>query len=404
MAPSPTQAPAGIGSAPPSRVLLLIGVVVAFVGVLGFQIMRSTPEPVQVATAPDKAAKDKKKKAKDLAVKAKAGKVAPTTVAAVPKDSAPVVYEKKAFSIEYEVDEQEGPPVGASEADIEAYDFARLRWEDSRSKDLADRVRRLGEGFDARPSSRFRTVQGQLAFLRLSNWVNASANRKLERISETDISEYLPEWYHRRFTVHFRGSFHRFSPRLFRIKPPPYWKPDTTDEGRNKPKKFHVFAHVEEPQALLLYPDEKSREGSNGWRGAEEFKGNSPFGAAYFQTLTGGKVEAVVAYEFPDRGIGLVEVHARRQAPAGRGSDSLKTRRGAYLFLVKPADRKIAFVAHDFDGRFCAEDKRIRFRGTLDVDGDDSPELLLGPRPSILVHEDAEGLKYHMEDGYKCGQ
>jgi hypothetical protein len=405
MAQTPNSSAAGPGSAPPSRVLLLIGLVVALVGILGFQIMSSKPEPVQLAAVPDKAAKAKKKKPKDATAKTKAG-MAGATVAAdtTKKDSAAVPYQKKIFSNEYEAFEQEGPPAGASEADMQAYDFARVRFEDSRSKELADRVSRLGEGFDARPSNRFRTVQGQMAFLRLSGWVNASADRKFDRIPETAISEYLPEWYHRRFTIHFRGPFHRFSPHLFRIKPPPYWKPDTTDEGRNKPKKYHVFAYVEEPGALLLYPDEKSREGNNGWRAAEEFKGNSAFGAAYFQGLTGGKVEALVAYEFPDRGLGLVEVHARRQAPAGRGPDSLKTRRGAYLFLVKPAERKIAFLAHDFDGRFCAEDKKIRFRGALDVDGDDNPELLLGPRPTLLVHEDAEGYKYHMEDGYKCGQ
>lgn len=299
----------------------------------------------------------------------------------------------------------------ADPGDLEAWSFTRVRWERPDSRELAERVNRLGEGFDHRPVGRFHVVRGRYVFLRVSTLVNPSPDRVMDRIPESAIVEYLPEWYQRGFIIHRKGPFHRFSPRLFRLRHLPGWMPDTTAAGRDRPLRYQVQALVEEEGALLLYPDARDREGDNGFREPEEFLADaagSPFTAAYFRTLTRGKVEAVRTYDFPDRGFGLVEVLARRRAPAGLAAkspeDSVRTRNGAWLFLVKPSERRIAFLAHDFDGRFCLEDKQIRFRGTLDVDGDDHGELLLGPRPTFLVHEDPDGLKYHFEDGYKCSQ
>lgn len=288
--------------------------------------------------------------------------------------------------------------------DLAAYEFVRTPWESPQSPALAGRLRRMDEGYDRHPMARFHGVEGRLVFLRHSNPVLRVSDRPLDRIPEKAISEFLPEWYQRGFTLHLRGHRRPFLPMYFRLKDPPGAKPpvDTADDPLVH---YAVHAYVDAEDALLIYPDAGTGEGPNGWVPAEELRlaeGLPGFGSTYFGNLTGGKVDAVKTFSLPDRDYRLVEVHARRDSPGPAPGDTLRRHRGIYIFAVHPLERKVAFLVHDFDRRFCQEDKDIRFRGVVNVAGDETAEILLGSKPHFLVHEDADGLKYHFEEGYTC--
>jgi hypothetical protein len=282
---------------------------------------------------------------------------------------------------------------GDGPLDPEAYSFARVAWDSPESGALQARVRRLEEGFDRRPVGRFSAVEGRETFLRVSVPVNHAPDRKLSRIPESAVAEYLPEWYQRGFTLHFRGHREPFSPRTFRLREIPGSRPPP-EEGQDRLVNYAVYADVEAADALLIYPhDGQGRgEGANGFVSAGELTvppPEAPFGADYFRRLTGGRVDSLRAYALADRGFLVVEAHARRKT---------------WLFLVKPGERGIAFLVHGFDARPCRKGKDIRFLGVLDVDGDETPELLLGPHPAFLVHEDAGGIKYHYAAGSACAE
>ncbi len=305
---------------------------------------------------------------------------------------------------------------GEEPQDPESYAFARVPWEDPGSEALRERVRRLGEGFDRRPVGRFSAVEGREVFLRLSMPVIETKDRKLSRIPESAVAEYLPEWYQRGFTLHFRGHREPFSPRSFRLGKIPGSLPSSGDD-KERLVKYAVYAEIAtaadiaggsddadrgSPDALLIYPHagRERGEGANGFTEAGELRSpppDAPFDMAYFRRLTGGPIDSLRAYALADRGFLVVEAHARRSPQA-----SSPARHGAFLFLVRPEERKIAFLVHGFDARPCRKGKDIRFRGILDVGGDETPELLLGPHPAFLVHEDAEGIKYHYAAGSAC--
>lgn len=284
------------------------------------------------------------------------------------------------------------------------YQFVRTPWESPESPALRERAGRLDKGYDRHPMARFQGVEGRLVFLRHSHPVLYLPDRRLDRIPEKAVSEFLPEWYQRGFTLHLRGHRRPFLPRHFRLMDPPGPKVPI-DSAQDPLVHYAVHAYVDAEAALLIYPDTEPREGHNGWVDAEELRlaeGVPGFGATYFAKLTGGKVEAVKTFSLPDRGYRLVEVHARRDVPGRTPEDIVRGRRGAYLFAVDPVAGKLAFLVHDFDRRFCRDDKDIRFRGVVNVAGDETAEILLGPEPHFLVHEDADGLKYHFEGGYTC--
>lgn len=285
-----------------------------------------------------------------------------------------------------------------------AYEFARVPWDKPGSKALAERVNRLDRGFDSRPRGRFHLVDGNQVFMRASLKVNPSADRKLDKIPESAIAEFLPEWYQRGFTLHFRGNFEPFSPMRFKLRELPAKPADTALPAKDRLVTYAVHAYVDRPEAVLIYPDESHREGANRYTDAAELKvadADSTFTAGYFRNLTRGRVESIRTYAFPDRPWRLMEVSGRRDVPVAAG-DMVRNKKGTWIFLVKPEEKEIAFVVHSFDSRLCLPEKDIRFRAVLDLAGDESGELLLGPKPAVLVHEDAEGIKYHYEEGLPC--
>ena len=220
-----------------------------------------------------------------------------------------------------------------------AYEFVRTPWEDPESPALAERARRLDQGYDPHPRARFHAVEGRLVFLRHSNPVLYLPDRRLDRIPEKAISEFLPEWYQRGFTLHLRGHHQPFLPMHFRLKDPPGPKAPL-DTAEDPLIHYAVHAYVDANEALLIYPDTERREGPNGLVAAEELRlaeGVPGFGATYFGKLTGGRVDAVRTFSLPDREYRLVEVLARRDAPGRSPEDTVRGRRSASVSDVVAA-------------------------------------------------------------------
>jgi hypothetical protein len=367
------------GGIPKSRIVLYL--IVLVVGLVVWKNLgESDPPPAQ--TVP-KAKKVKRVGSNPGAIPADSTRIKSTAASRLAKDYS--------------------EPLPAPE-DLAVYEFVRTPWEKPQSPALAGRLRRMDQGYNRHPMARFQGVEGRLVFLRPSNPVHRVPDRSLDRIPEKSILEFLPAWYQRGFTLHLRGHRRPFRPMHFRLQDPPGAKVPI-DTAEDPLIRYAVHAYVDADEALLIYPDTEPREGPNGWVAAEDLRlpeGMPGFGAAYFAKVTGGKVDAVKTFSLPDREYRLVEVHARRDSPGQAPGDTLRRHRGIYVFAVHPREGKVAFLVHDFDRRYCQEDKDIRFLGLVNVAGDETAEILLGSKPHFLVHEDADGLKYHFEASYTC--
>lgn len=373
-------------------------VLMALVAVGGFVLYKQfLSEPVKEAPPPKK----KKKNPKAVQVQDSIAKV-----------TAAVAVAKKKAADDDPIPEEALEDAAAARHPDEiqaAYEFARVPWDKPGSRALAERVNRMDRGFDSRPRGRFhlveRGVEGNQVFMRASLKVNPSADRKLDKVPESAIAEFLPEWYQRGFTLHFRGNFEPFSPMRFKLRELPAKPSDTALPEKDRLLTYAVHAYVDRPEAVLIYPDESHREGANRYTDAAELKvadADPFFTAGYFRNLTRGRVESIRTYAFPDRPWRLMEVSGRRDVPGASPGDTVRGKKGNWIFLVKPEEKEIAFIVHSFDSRLCLPEKDIRFRAMLDLAGDENGELLLGPRPAVLVHEDAEGIKYHYEEGLPC--